>query len=580
MKIRYYRFTVMLLVISLLSITACSNNKDLSEVFKDLGRDFAVANPSTAMFYRVDEQLNIEIDYTKLPYSSDEDRLKNYDTLKDTLHTLNKYKKSELEDVDKLNLEITKWYLENEIEGEKYFYHDYLLVHMFGLHIDLPSYILDTYELETIEDTQGYIVLLSQFEDIFNEIIEDSKQRETEGFIPPKRILNKVINQCRSFTKPYNTLYTTFKVKLNELKDIDNNERTELLRRAKDEIENSVVPAYKKLIAYTEELKKKSNINAGVWELPDGDKYYEYALKLHTTTDYTPEEIHQIGLNEVERIKEEIMETLKQTEEYKDLSFEKFIKLSPKTFSGEKAFDKYKLASDEMKTKLPLMFDIFPKGDVDIKPVPAFKNTGVNYYTPPSIDGSRNGTFFLNLGYSHRIQDILPLAYHETVPGHHFQIALEVENDNIPVIRKMMHFTGYNEGWALYAEKLAGEYGFYDNPIDKLGYLYSELYRAARLVVDTGIHYKKWTHSEAVNYLNQYRSYNTYNEIDRYIVWPGQACAYKIGEIKIVELRERAKKELVDKFDIKEFHRVVLENGSMPLVILEKYVDNYIESKK
>jgi uncharacterized protein (DUF885 family) len=357
-----------------------------------------------------------------------------------------------------------------------------------------------------------------------------------------------------------------------------------------------VFDAYNALILYFEALKSKATTDAGVWKFPDGDAFYQYQLSLMTTTDYTPEEVHQIGLSEVARIKTEMRDIL-SIQGYADTSREigKIIQelnkeerfLYQNNDEGRKEIlEGYNTILDEINAGLDNAFDIRPKATMEVKRVPEFKEEGSAgaYYTPPAMDGSAGGIFYANLrAVTETVKfGMKTLAYHEGIPGHHFQIAIQGELEDVPIFRTFPLFIAYTEGWALYAEQLAWELGFYENdPFGNLGRLQAEMFRAVRLVVDTGIHYKKWTREEAIEYMIANTGMTTgevVTEIERYIVMPGQACAYKIGMLKILELREKAKKKLGNQFDLKEFHNVVLKNGAVPLDILEEIIDDYINT--
>jgi uncharacterized protein (DUF885 family) len=310
----------------------------------------------------------------------------------------------------------------------------------------------------------------------------------------------------------------------------------------------------------------------------------------------TPDEVHALGHQEVRRIQTEIAELLPTigipdtgafttklgayAEYANNRTDETFF--YPLTEEGrQQTLKDYQAIVDSMYMKLPEMFAKIPEIPVRVKRVPEYKEkTAGTYYQPPSLRGESEGTFYANLSYQHNKAGMKALTYHEAIPGHHFQMALEQESPDSRLFKALFFFTGFVEGWALYAEKLAKEYGCYTDIHSKISALRSELFRAARLVVDTGIHAKKWTRDQALQYMFDNVGWGWYGEIDRYIAWPGQACAYKIGELKILELRKRAKTELGEKFDIKDFHEVVLKYGSVPLDVLEEIVNEYIELKK
>jgi uncharacterized protein (DUF885 family) len=348
------------------------------------------------------------------------------------------------------------------------------------------------------------------------------------------------------------------------------------------------------LIDYFDSLESKATTDHGVWHLPEGDAYYAQCLRSSTSTELTPEEVHEIGLREVARIEGDmaaILESLghESTNPAKQLAAfgEQDQFLYPNTDQGrEDCLADYQRFLDKMNEMIPGVFNIKPKAGLEVRRVPEFmeKTMAGAYYQPADLGGNRPGVFYANLRDMKEIQKfgMKTLAYHEGIPGHHFQIAIAMELKGVPAFRRMVPFTAYVEGWAMYAENLARELGVYeDDPYGELGFLDSLLFRAVRLVVDTGIHYKRWTREQAIAYMEEHSAQareTIVSEIERYFVMPGQACSYKIGEIKMLELRARAQEEMGDRFDLRRFHDVVLKNGAMPLTILEKVIDEYIQT--
>jgi uncharacterized protein (DUF885 family) len=374
---------------------------------------------------------------------------------------------------------------------------------------------------------------------------------------------------------------------------ISKEKQQQILAKAENNIKNFVHPAYQLFIDYFDNIKNKATNDDGFWRLPQGDKAYELALQFFTTTDYTADEIHQIGLQEVDRIQAEILTIL--SEQGFDTSHG-FSAAIEKMASDERFYypdndegraqilQDYQTILDEINAGLDSAFNIRPKAGMEVVRIPKFKEKTAPgaYYQQPAIDGSRPGRFFANL-YDIKATPkytMRTLAYHEGIPGHHFQIAVAMELEGMPFFRRMSPFTAYTEGWALYAEQLAWELGFQQDPFDNIGRLQAELFRAVRLVVDTGIHSKRWTREQAIDYMKTNTGMATSDvtaEIERYIVMPGQATSYKVGMMKILSLREKAKQALGDKFDLRDFHDVVLKNGAVPLAILERLVNRYIK---
>jgi uncharacterized protein (DUF885 family) len=419
--------------------------------------------------------------------------------------------------------------------------------------------------------------------------------REEAGIIPPKFVIAHVLEQMRAFVgKPATEqiLYTHFAEKSEEIEDLKPAGREELLTRLESRIQGTVYPAYGRLIDYFERLDQKATTDDGVWKLPDGDEFYAWTLAHHTTTDLSAEEIHNLGLQEVDRIQTEMRGILLALEyDISDLAAtmnalneeERF--LYPDTDEGRaQIIDDYQAMIDEIDAGLSPMFDIRPSSGVEVRRVPEFRQATAPgaYYNAPAFDGSRPGVFFINLRSVKEIPKfgMRTLAYHEAIPGHHFQIAVAQEIEGVPFFRRIIPFTAYTEGWALYSEMLAAENGFQEDPYDRLGYLTAQVFRAVRLVVDTGIHHMRWTREEAIAYMlaNTGMPYtDVVAEIERYIVNPGQATAYMVGRLEIEAIRDRAQERLGDAFDIREFHNVVLGNGAVPLGILEQLVDRWVE---
>ncbi|MEO0975054.1 MAG: DUF885 domain-containing protein, partial [Pseudomonadota bacterium] len=353
-----------------------------------------------------------------------------------------------------------------------------------------------------------------------------------------------------------------------------------------------VYPAYQGYIDYFTTLQAKATPDAGVWKLPDGDAYYNYMLRQSTTTQLTADEIHQRGLEQVERIQQEML-TILQGEGF-DTS-EGFTTAMDAVAADERFYypdsqagrdqilADYTAIIEQIEAGLGEAFYGSPEASVEVRRMPAFseKTSPGAYYNSPSTDGSRPGIFYANL-YDIRATptySMRTLAYHEAVPGHHYQIATAMELEGVPEFRKQVGFTAYSEGWALYAERLAYELGFQQDPFDNLGRLQAELFRAVRLVVDTGIHAQRWTREQAIDYMRRNTGIaesDVVSEIERYIVWPGQATAYMVGMMEILALRDEARAALGERFDLRDFHRVVLENGAVPLHVLRDLVEDYI----
>ncbi|PAJ72534.1 DUF885 domain-containing protein [Pseudoalteromonas sp. NBT06-2] len=517
------------------------------------------------------------------------------------------YADDELEQSDRTSKEIALYLLDFANEAKQFRYHNYPVNQLFGIQNGFPSFMDAQHQVNTIEDVDNYISRLSQVNRKFTQSLESLKLIENKGIIPPRFVIDRVLDEMQDFiAKPVkeNILYVSLKDKMDKVQEaatVDNEsvfskeEQTRILADVEEIMHSSVHPAYQLFINYFKKLREKSNTDDGFWKHPDGDKAYASSLKFFTTTDYSADFIHDTGLSEVTRLQSEILSIL--AKESFDISggFTPAIEILknqekfyyPDTDDGrQKILADYQVILDEISSGLDDAFNIRPKAGMKVRRIPEFKEKTAPgaYYQQPAIDGSRPGMFFANLydikstpKYAMRT-----LAYHEGIPGHHFQIAIAMEAEGLPLFRKMSPFTAYTEGWALYAEQVAWELGFQNDPFDNIGRLQAELFRAVRLVVDTGIHHKRWTREESIDYMLKNTGMaksDVVSEIERYIVMPGQATSYKVGMMKILEIREDAKRRLGDKFNLPEFHDVVLQNGAVPLDILAKIVDNYVNEK-
>ncbi len=505
-----------------------------------------------------------------------------------------------LDEATTLSYKLLKEDLKNSIADHQYRLHTYPVNQMHGMQAEIPAFLINMHRIENKSDAEAYISRLNGMNGLFGQLVTNLEEREKVGILPPKFVYAKVLEDSKNIIKgvPFDnsskesTLLSDFKSKVNgiELKD---EEKNELIAKAEKALVENVKPAYEKLIATLEAQEKIATTDDGAWKFPNGAAFYNNALQRTTTTTMTAEEIHTLGLAEVARIHKE-MEAIKESVKFEGTlqEFFKFMKEDkqfyyPNTAEGKATYLKEAVTLiDTMKSKLDELFITKPKADINVKAVEAFreKSAGKAFYQRGTPDGSRPGTYYANL-YDMEAMPIYQmeaLAYHEGIPGHHMQISIAQELSDIPKFRKFGGYTAYIEGWGLYNEFLPKEIGMYSDPYSDFGRLAMELWRACRLVVDTGIHAKKWTRNQGINYYVT----NTPNAesdavkmVERHIVMPSQATAYKIGMIKILELRTKAKEKLGDKFDIREFHDVVLTNGAVPLTVLEELVNTWIASK-
>lgn len=509
--------------------------------------------------------------------------------------TMQSYDDNSLSEADLLSKEIAMYLLNFAKKSEQYRYHNYPVNQLFGIQNGYPSFMEAQHQINSAEDVENYLSRLMLVQRKFTQELEGIKLREEKGIIPPAFVIDRVLEEMTIFVnKPIeeNILYSSLVKKMSESDSISEQQQADFLMNAKSNISEYVHPAYQTLIDYFTKLKAKATDDDGFWRLPDGEQAYASALKFFTTTDYSPQYIHDVGLAEVARIQSEIMAILAAenydvsngfTNAIDSLAAQESFYYEDSDEGRAQILKDYQIILDEIDANLDSAFRIRPKAGMEVVRIPEFKEKTAPgaYYQQPAIDGSRPGRFFANLydikatpKYSMRT-----LAYHEGIPGHHFQIAVAMELEGLPLFRMFSPFTAYVEGWALYSEYLAWEMGFQDDPFDNIGRLQAELFRAVRLVVDTGIHYKKWTREQAIDYMKANTGMaqsDVVSEIERYIVMPGQATSYKVGMMKILELREKAKSALGAKFDLRDFHDVVLKNGAVPLDILERFIDSYI----
>jgi uncharacterized protein (DUF885 family) len=467
---------------------------------------------------------------------------------------------------------------------------------MFGLEAQLPGFMETTHVVKNDKTARNYVRRLEAMGAKLDGATTQMQWQVTQGVVLPPALLDRsltVIKDTIAGPPESNALVTTFVTRMEKVKTLDAKRRQELTQQAGAAVKTDVYPAYTRMAAALEALKPQAATQtAGVARLPDGMAYYAESLRQMTTTDYSPDKVHELGLSEVARITKEMDGLLRaqgitdgtvaarMTALGKDPRF-----LMPNTDEGRKQMvARYQQILDEVNARMPQYFRSVPATHLTVARVPPGQEKGSSaaYYQQAAMDGSRPGIFFANLRdlSESPTWGMKTLAYHEGIPGHHFQISTALGLKHMPIIRQQTLYTAYAEGWALYAEYFAAEIGMYkDDPFGDLGRLQLELLRAARLVVDTGLHAKGWTREQAIDYMvttTGMAPADVTSEVERYMALPGQACAYKIGELKILELREKAKAALGPKFNLKDFHAVVLENGGVPLTLLEQLVDEWI----
>ncbi len=469
---------------------------------------------------------------------------------------------------------------------------DFLFDQMNGLQSFVPSFLINIHRVTDLATAEAYVSRLSASDTLMDQALEEAAERAAAGVQPPKWVYAYVISDAQNvitgapFTAGEDSpIFADLKEKVGAL-DIPAAEKDRLIAEGRAALVDDLAPAYRRLIALMEQQQARAPTEDGIWRLPRGGEYYAERLANYTTTDLNADQIHALGLQEVERIHGEMRAIMEQVG-FEGTLQEFFAHLRREDRFYYDTREAYLADVDEvlgrMETALPTAFHTLPQADLRVKPVEEFreKSAGKAFYQSPTPDGSRPGTYYVNL-YNLRDMsrtELEALAYHEGVPGHHLQRAVQTELGDVPAFRRFGGVTAYTEGWGLYSEELGKDMGFYTDPYSDFGRLGMELWRAARLVVDTGIHHKRWSREEAIDWLQT----NTPNPegdvrkaIERYIVYPGQATAYMIGKLKIMDLRERARATLDERFDIRDFHDVVLLSGPVPLDVLERRVDTWI----
>ena len=492
-------------------------------------------------------------------------------------------------DSDRLNQQLMVRQLKDSITAHELKLDEMPLDQMSGAHIMLAGFV-SSIPFDNAKQYEDYLKRLQAVPQVFDQVIALARQGMADKMMPPKYLLEKVAVQAGAIEKPAG-MDSVFAEPLKHFpKSVSAADQKRLKAAILAAIDGAVRPAYAKLGEFvSKDYAPHGRSDFGIWALPNGDAIYRFDVRQMTTTDKTPQQIHDLGLSEVARIEGE-MTKIAKAQGFKDLaSFRASLKDNPKTHakSREDILERYRGYIAGMQPELPKLFGLLPKTKVEVVPVEAFREkeaAGAEYH-PGTPDGSRPGMIFVNTGdFANRsVLSIESTAYHEGIPGHHMQISIAQTLPHLPPFRQNAGYNAYVEGWALYAEQLGKEIGFYKDPLSDYGRLSDELLRADRLVLDTGVHYKHWTRQQMVDYFHAHSSQDEPDvqaETDRYITWPGQALAYKMGELKILELRARAKQALGGKFDIRAFHDAILDGGALPLDVLEARIDGWIAAQK
>ena len=580
-----------LIIVLLGFLSACSEPqsqpqpRSVDDFFRDFTDEWVRQNPNQAVrtqYFEAEEQAELSRQLTPVTAAWRRERIQFAER---GLAELAQFDRNMMTDDQRLSADVMQWQLQSAVDGEPFIDYNFPLQQMNGVNVQIPSALAVVHPIQTEQDAVNYVARLTQVDDRMAEATVESRRLAGQGTLPPRFILNATIAQMQQFVAPApseNPLVTALVTKMQAVPEISRDRLEALRSEATRIVEAEVYPAWSAGIAALESQLPDATDDAGLWRFDNGADLYAQRLRTHTTTDLTAEEIHQIGLGEVDRIEAEMDGLLKQLGYVEGSTAERVAQLQaalsyPPTEDGRmRIMADIDVILEDAQQRTAALFDIRPESTVVARPYPEFRwaSAPASYSAPPA-DGSRDAVFQMPLRPSQLTKFRLrSLVYHETVPGHHFQIALSIENPDLPAFRRIRAFGGMaasSEGWALYAERLAAEEGWYDDDLEgRIGQLHSALFRARRLVVDTGLHAMGWTRQQAIDFGIEP------SEVERYVVFPGQACSYMIGQLKLVELRERAREALGDRFSVREFHNVILRTGVVPLSVLEQVTDAYI----
>jgi len=563
--------------------SAAERSKALSTLFAEMWEDRLQHSPEFAS-YIGDKRWNDQLsDYSVAAYNEELARGRAY------LLRLAEIDTTGLSEQEQLSKDLMARQLAEEQEAANFKPWEMPVDQFNGIQSELPQ-LVSILSFDTVKDYDDYIARMKKVPTAFQQISDNMMTGMDDHRVPPKYLLEKVLVQVNTIVqqKPEDTPFARPLKKFPA--GISAAEQERIKAELLDAIQKQVLPAYARFAKFLQgQYIPAGRTEYGVWSLPDGDKYYAFRVHQSTTTDLTPDQIHQIGLDEVKRDEAEML-VIAQKLGFKDVaSLRASIASNPKLHaqSKDQILDLYRHDIDQMKAKLPDYFGRLPKAPLVVEAVPAFieKDQAPAYYQHASPDGKRPGTVYVNTyDFEHRsLANVESIAYHEGIPGHHLQISISQELTGLPEFRKYMHYTAYTEGWGLYAERLGKDMGFYQDPYSDFGRVETDIFRGIRLVVDTGVHSKHWSRDQMVEYFKAHSGLDdaTINaEVDRYIAWPAQALGYKMGQLKILELRARAQKELGSKFDLRAFHDQVLDSGALPLDVLDERITTWITQQK
>ncbi len=579
------KFPALLLLLATSVAPLCAADPAFDAWAESLAADTIRASPNTAtvtQYFTGSEQDALD---RLLTPNTKAFRAERIAAARRALGELAKFDRTKLDARQRTSAAVIEWSLRDDVNAEPFRDFHFIFSQFGGLHVSLVNFLSQTHPIRNRRDVENYLARLELVAGQFDEGVSQARDAATRGFLMPDFITRSALGQFERLLAgepAQNVLVASLEERAAKLAELSAEDRAKFVAAAERIVSTSVIPAFRRAEALLEEQLPLTKSDAGLWRLPGGDKAYANALRRYTTTELTPEQIHAIGLREVARIEREMDALLRQLGYREGDVKERFAKLNldsqpPATPDPRPALlARYTEILRDAEKRAALVFDLRPKAPIEVRREPAFtEKTAAAHYNAPARDGSRPGVFWAPLpGPSFNILGMRTLVYHEGVPGHHFQIALQRETESLPRYRRDGTFAGgpaFSEGWALYAEQLAAEHGWYEgDPQGRLGQLHGELFRARRLVADTGLHTQRWTRQQAIDYGIPA------SEVERYVMYAGQACAYKIGMLRILELRGKAQQALGAKFSLKEFHNLVLQTGNVPLAVLEQVIDDFI----
>jgi len=576
-----------IVVLVCLGASVSVQRQTIDEFFATFSDEWVSANPNLATntrYFTGETQDRLEQQLTPLSIRARRSQL-----ARQGLAELRRFDRTKLTDTQRVSAELLEWQLQTTLDGDPFEDYSFPFETRRGVNVTVPNALTVVHPMQTAKDAAHYVARLRQVRPRVDEALERARALAPRGFLPPRFILNSTIASMRQFvsTPPeQNPFATAFADKAARIADLPASERAALQAQVVGIVTKEVYPGWQDAIAFLESLMARATDDAGLWRLPGGNRAYEYFLRRATTTNLTADQVHQIGLKRVAEIQNQMDALLRKLGRTEGTIQERIARLKQEMSYPNTDAGRAQIMADinglirDAEQRAALLFDRRPKQSVIAQPFPKFRwDTAPASYVPPPLDGSRPGIFQMPLRPDQLTKlPLRTLVYHETIPGHHFQAALMRENSSLPRFRQASVFGGIDavgEGWALYVERLVVESGWYGDDIHGLlGQLDDELFRARRLVVDTGLHARRWTRQQAIDYGIEP------SEVDRYVLDPGQACSYMIGQLKIFELRDKARRALGGRFSDRAFHNVVLGAGLVPLSLLEREVDSYIAQVK